>query len=231
MKKTETIYLPFFQWFYNTGHDLDDEYIISDFIQHIQEWNDTYWSGSYEAKISKEDLITLRKNNVDYMDAFDIFDKHYDIDYKKYRKDYSEEYVKTFNSEYWEELSNIWITDLKFESLYSPQYYNYGNDEINATVSYDIEKIEKMIMDNKESFSEYILSENTSRDWFTAFGETELTKYLVELRSEPLKDIFLLTQVIDFYLQEEIWKKDDIIRDLTLITLEDMPIFEYIFQK
>lgn len=220
--KNMNIYLPLFSWFYNTPHDFNDSNIIDDMKQSIDDEE-----GGYYETLSEEDIKKVKELSWDsYSDLFDIFDKYYEIDYKQYRKDYWSEYVSNFNNELGEDLKNIWIYNIKFNHISSPQYYNYWNDEIDVSVEYDFDKLISFLNTNTEKFSKYIESHNTSYDWFIPFWTNNVEEYISKTEFEP----FEITQIIHFYISEI---KDEDINDITNFLLEDTQenIYEYEYVK
>ena len=187
MKNKKIIYLPVFAGFYNTIHEFDNEYVISDFIEEIESYTN----------VSNIDKETVKKGN--YCDSSDIFDKYYGIDYKEYMLDYSKEYVDNFNELLKEPLEKIGISNIEFKSIFSPTYYNYWNDEINININYDFDMIKNYLENNAVNFSNYIKDKNASYDGFIAFGDTDYNEYIKGNTFEA----FELTQIIEFYLVNE----------------------------
>ena len=220
MKKDINIYLPLFTGFYNTIHDNDYENLIYDFEQCINDWE-----GRYSEKLSPEDIWTIKNNTTsDNMLLCDIFEKYYTFDSKEYRKDYGTEYVYTFNEHFKDDLEAIGISDIKFNKIVSPTYYNYGNDEIDLTAKYDFEKVMKFLNDNTELFTKYIKEHNSSYDGFIPYGTNDIKEYLEKKDFEA----FEITQIIDFYVRSIANYSEDEIVNLHYETSENVYNHEYV---
>lgn len=197
MQKKE-IYLPIFWWFYNSIHDFDYEYIIEDFKSEINDYT----------KLSEEDKQIVL--NWSWSEIFNIFDKYYDVDYIKYYNDYSKEFTRIFTERYWTQLESIWIYNIEYVDIYSPQYYNYDTDRININIDYDINKLKTFLQEYKEQFSKYIIKHNTSYDWFIPYWTNVFDEYLDTDSFKP----FELTQIIDFYIELDNEDDDNIAIDI-----------------
>ena len=181
------IFLPIFEGFYNTIHDLDESNILNEFIQDVE-----------NEELHVEHIIVDKDNtgDRDYMQK--IYDKHFTIDYVTYYQDYSKEYTKQFWELCWKDFENIWISSIEFDRLQCPQFYNHWNDEIIVNIKYDTKKLLKFLHENEQKFSKYIWVKNESRDWFHAFWTTDFKKYVTKNNFET----FEITQIMDFFLTE-----------------------------
>jgi len=187
------IELPIFTWFYNSIHEFDYEYITQDFIQNIQDDPGCYPS----------ELISLynkmdesEKNDFCEMDS--LFSDFYEIDYNQYKLDYSKSFVDAFNDNFEDDLKKIWITQIKFKGVSSPQYYNYSTDSLDVSCNICINKIVKYLDSEKEAFSKYIKKHNTSYDWYNAFYSNEYDSYIKELKEDESEAC--ITQIMSFYI-------------------------------
>lgn len=86
-----------------------------------------------------------------------------EFDYKDYRDRLSKACVDAIESEL---KSLSLISEIKFQSLVSPKYYNFANDSINIEIDVNIKKLQKYISENKNALSEYINENYTSYDGF-----------------------------------------------------------------
>ena len=147
MNKTikNTIYLPFFQGFYCSVHDIED------------------WSHQ-----TIEDLKEDGKTELEIEKILDT------LDYKAYMLDYSKQYVYHFESEYWSLLESYWLASIEFKSLESPQYYNFSNDEININVTFNKSfKAKYLKLRNTQDFQDFIKKKCTSYDGFMSFVDND----------------------------------------------------------
>ena len=213
--ETTKIYLPLFGGFYESIHWIDYENIIDDFIESVE--NDY---GHY--KISDKDAEMIKK---DEWEAWDIFEKYYEIDYDKYRDDYSKEYSEVFKASFDYLLDELGVKEFSFIGLYSPSFYNYGSDEIEMSINYDFDTMLSYIKKHKDLFEKYIKEKNTSYDWFMAYGTNDINQYLWKESFEA----FEITQIIDFAVT---WIDDpdneNIVFELHETTAESVDGYNYI---
>lgn len=104
----------------------------------------------------------------------DIFDLPKDkefwefVDWKRYYNHISKEMCYEVQS-----LLSDFVSDIEFERLVSPKYYNFSNDTIYCEITFDEDKVMQYIKDNYEKFSEYIRYAYTSRDGFISFHSND----------------------------------------------------------
>lgn len=211
----EQLYLPIFWWFYQSIHDFDYEYIIQDFIDEIG--NDVIYN-----EVSEEDKQIVL--NWEWAEASNIFDKYYNIDYKRYYDDYWKEFTRVFIERYWIQLESIWIYNIEYIDIDSPKYYNYDTDRININIDYDINKVKSFLQEHKEQFSKYIIKHNTSYDWFIPYWTNDFNEYL---DTDSFKQ-FELTQIIDFYIELNLNNEDDDNIAIDMHYDVELSSFEYI---
>jgi len=101
-------------------------------------------------------------------------------------KSYHEAIAKRLCDEV-EELLSDFVSEIKFESIISPNYYNYTNDSINCEITFDKRLINSYIARNNESFKEYIKSRYTSYDGFTSFYSNDSVEWLEDWWIDPHK--------------------------------------------
>jgi len=216
----QTIYLPFFGGFYESIHSYDYDYISNDIESLLSYDKDLIKEYYYFTDQDIEDIENKKKQ------IWEVVEERFDVDYKRYRDDYSQEYLKAFKNDFSEDLAGIGIYYMSYDSLYSPQFYNYGTDEIKVNLEYDFQKIEAYLKENREAFSEYIEEENTARDGFSPFGTNDFDEYISKLQFAP----FELTQIIDFYLRTEYDSPENIPAELSISASENIPLLDYIIK-
>ena len=107
-------------------------------------WEDPCFDG-------EEEYVTLS----DGMDFIDIVDWN--------------EYYNAIAVKMCEEIKDMlsdFVSDITFERVSSPKYYNFENDSIYCDITFDMDKVLEYINDNRDAFDEYIQSNYTSRDGF-----------------------------------------------------------------
>lgn len=194
--------LTLFEWFYNTIHEFDDDFIIENFIEDILNKED-----SLIEKISEKDLKVAESyiHNNQLYGVKDIYDKYFEVNYKKYYQEYSKEFFNTFVKRKLEDINSVGMNNLKFSKLVSPKYYNYDTDALLFTMDYDLEKIEEYIKNNIELFSKYIYISNQSYDWFISFLPQDINEFIEEIKNDNHSAV---AQVLNFYLLLEVLPKN-----------------------
>ena len=201
--KNKEIYLPLFWGFYNSIHELDEDYLTEDF----EEENEKLCEGKTRSEIQ------------------DLFDAKYDINYTEYKIDYCKEYLWVFENQYLKGLKEIWFWKFEYKSVYSPREYNFWSDEINVEVEYDFDKIVKYLKKQRVAFTSYIERKNSGYDGFTPFWTTYFDKYISKDDFEP----FELTQIMNFYIKVVL--DDDDFIELHRDTLGNICEFNYLITK
>ena len=139
----------------------------------------------------------IDKNSLDtYSDMSDIID----IDYKKTHDGVAKQWTSLFIDILPDLEKDTWLKIVAYESLWSPKYYNFSTDEVNANIEYDIEKIVQYLEKNRDDFTKYIKENNTSYDGFIAYLDNTFDDYIKALRDDTKESE--LTQVIDFYIEQ-----------------------------
>ncbi|MCH1473915.1 MAG: hypothetical protein L7V85_08370 [Bacteroidia bacterium] len=104
---------------------------------------------------------SIHSYNID--DRIDVEAHHTDedLDYQATKENYCVAYV--------EQLNNELDLNLKFEELWSPRFYNFETDKIDASITLrDYKKLRKESLED-EDLKKYIEENSKSRDGFTSF--------------------------------------------------------------
>ena len=155
-----------FSGFYNSIHDS----IIDSVLEHETE---------HYADVDKANDIILDVLNINH--------------YNKIREELSKVFVEGINELFWYEY-DIKL-DLEFDSLKSPNFYNYSTDKIYCYV--DNNKINELValLDNENDFIEVLKDKYQSRDGFIVFDST---LQAIDNKDYSLFFADLLCQLIDF---------------------------------
>ena len=94
------------------------------------------------------------------------------VDWKSYYNDIAKKYCEFVESSISDFVSNI-----NFQSIESPKYYNFSNDSINCEIEFNKEAIESYIIKNSTAFTKYIKDRYTSRDGFISFYENDAVQW------------------------------------------------------
>lgn len=77
------------------------------------------------------------------------------------------------------------VTDVTFERLDSPKYYNFRTDEIHAVVEYDYITLQHHVfVEEREAFEAWLKENYSSRDGFISFVETDVQDFIEEYKNE-----------------------------------------------
>lgn len=91
---------------------------------------------------------------------------------------------------------------LEYKELWSPRFYNFHNDRIYMTVSYDAKELSEKVFDHCY-YTELVGTlkyEFTSRSGFTSFYSNDIED--IERYLTDMDDEIILSYVIDFLLQD-----------------------------
>ena len=140
----------------------------------------------------------------------------FEFDYDDYRDRVARAFVNSFESNF----QDIIPSDIKYQSISSPQYYNFSNDSINIEVEFDFARFMKIVNENKENIREYIRENYTSRDGFNSFHSNNVEdwcdkEYVLENESHrvgALMEALLLTIIdqddINYWAESEMFYID-----------------------
>ena len=142
-----------------------------------------------------------------------IDDSEYEsIDWKSTYEDIATEFFDLFVAT--EGVSEILVKfgiKLQYKELWSPRFYNYHNDRIYMTVTYDPNTLSEKVFKDKyyDSLVEILKNEFTSGPGFTSFYSNDtkdIEKYLSDMNDEIILSyvIYWLLEDIDFSHIEEI---------------------------
>jgi len=99
------------------------------------------------------------------------------------------------------------LTDLGivavFQSVYSPQFYNFSNDSIN--VEYQFESLDKLVsylIDNRTEFADYLKERYTSRSGFISHHSNDVDEWIQEFMFGSELG-HKLGSALEFYLTNE----------------------------
>jgi hypothetical protein len=95
------------------------------------------------------------------------------VDWNKYHNHIAKEMCNEV-----QHLLSDFVSDIEFEKISSPKYYNFENDSIHCEITFDDDKIINYLNDNFEAFSTYIRERYTSRDGFISFYENNALEWL-----------------------------------------------------
>jgi len=70
------------------------------------------------------------------------------------------------------------VSDIAFERVSSPKYYNFENDAIYCDITFDVDAVNGYISSNRDAFDEYIQSNYTSRDGFISSYTNDSVEWL-----------------------------------------------------
>lgn len=112
-------------------------------------------------------------NEIEYHNQENDTDLSYDdfeFDYSDYRERVASAFVSSFEGYF----SEIMSADIQYQSISSPQYYNFSNDSLNIEVELDFDKFMQIVNENKEELREYIRENYTSYDGFHSFHSNDI---------------------------------------------------------
>lgn len=164
----QTLYIPFFPWFYDS--------ILTCSLD------------SYQEYLCEEFGVA----------DCDELESKIDIDWNKTYDTTARAFLTSLKEKLPELSEKTGVTLGDYYRLVSPQFYNYGTDEVEAFYEIDETKAKEYLQENKAKFAEYIKERNTSYDGFTAYFQNDFDEF-INTEFEPWK----VTEIIEFYIMQE----------------------------
>lgn len=156
------------------------------------------FNGFYNTHFSPDDSINsyLESNDLEYDDI--------DFDIEGWKNRYSEILCLKIQNEL-KALNAV----VKFEEVYTPDYYNFSNDSINCDITINTEKLTKFILSNQELYSDYIRNDCKSYDGFTSFYPNDFESWFNATNGFTQFDTFngksdkyILGYLLEIYLND-----------------------------
>lgn len=98
-----------------------------------------------------------------------------------------------------EEELRPFVSEITFERIASPKYYNFENDAIYIDVQFDVAAIQRYLYANNNEFDEYLKERYTSRDGFISYFSNSCTEWFGAWPN----DTHMVGAVLDFILHNE----------------------------
>ena len=197
-----SIQLPFFPGFYETPYKNSDTayYAIKEELEYY-----------YKRDLCEEhpEYQHLTEDDLDFDDA-------------NYDKDVMESFV-----EVWGNHAPKFVTDVRFDTLDSPRYYNFRNDQLYAYITLADnweDEMRHFIALNHDWLSEKVHEDWTSYDGFISFMENEIDEWDTNLFNE--QDPRYIGTMIGYMMLRE---NKNIYDDLFMGTMEDIYAGSYVF--
>jgi hypothetical protein len=119
---------------------------------------------------------------------------------------YRQKVAVAITSEIESKLIELGLVDsVKFETIISPNYYNFVNDSIDVEVVPIVDNIAKYIHSNYDAFDTYLKERYTSRDGFISFRFNSALEWAEDTSNFTAlgKDSHVLGAILDFALVNE----------------------------
>ena len=103
------------------------------------------------------------------------------------------------------------VSDIDYQKINSPKYYNFANDSIYVAIKLNDEKITNIINylnENREEFSEYLKGKYTSGDGFISSYSNDVNDWL---NPESLEHSHKLGSILDFILANEEFDESELV--------------------
>jgi hypothetical protein len=143
-----------------------------------------FYSTIFEPNEDNEIEFHNQENNTDL--CYDDFK----FDYADYQERVARAFVNSFESEF----GYIMPVEIKYQSISSPQYYNFSNDSINIEVELNFNRLMELVNENKDELGHYIRENYTSRDGFNSFHSNNIEdwcdpEYILEQKEHRVGSI------------------------------------------
>lgn len=108
------------------------------------------------------------------------------------------------------------VESVKFETIISPNYYNFVNDSIDVEIIPIVDNIVSYIQSNYDAFDTYLKKRYTSRDGFTSFRFNSAVEWTEDTSNFTNlgKDNHVLGAILDFALINEQVEENDFYYDV-----------------
>lgn len=192
-----------------------------------------FFEGFYESIYENSDTEYYAiREEIEYYDE-EMNEKHepedFEFDYIQRRQDIIEAFCNAFY-----EITPSWVTEVKFESLDSPKYYNFSTDRIFADVTFDDDWREQLldfIKENYEELKKRIKEDWSSRSGFISFMEDSVEYWVAEIKKDEPDDRYI-TALIQYYLEQKHEWNDFRVREcLHYLTMDEIYDRNYISLK
>lgn len=120
-------------------------------------------------------------------------------------------------------LLSDFVTNIEFESIRSPKYYNFENDSINCEIEFNDKAIEQYIQDNFSLFKDYIKLMYTSRDGFISSYSNDATEWLEDWKEDQHK----VGSILEFICTNEGYEEPYDINDCHISLFYNQEIYQY----
>lgn len=148
-------------------------------------WDDPCFDG-------EEDIYNLPEGM--YFEEF--------IDWTKYHEHIAKEMCNEVQY-----LLSDFVSDIEFEKISSPRYYNFENDSIHCEITFNKTKVKQYIKDNFEEFSKYIKNNYSSRDGFISYHSNNANDWMHTWNEHQVGSI--LQFICENEQMEEPWDLND----------------------
>lgn len=157
-----------------------------------------FYCGYFESHVDYLAEMEYEYYKENYCNDLDFDDL--DFDYQSFYNDCAECMVFEVRDEL---VSLGFVSDIDYQRINSPKYYNFANDSIYVEVKLkdnNITNIMNYLNENTEEFSEYLKSKYTSCDGFISSYSNEVEDWLTPI---SLEHTHKLGSILDFILENE----------------------------
>lgn len=145
-----------------------------------------------------------------------------EIDYAGYESDVAKAFCKSLADKF-----DDLIESIEFESIQSPNFYNFTNDSVNCKIKLkSIQDFSEYLHSNYDELNDYVKDHYTSRDGFISFHPNKAYDWSVNTGGFKNwnNDPFHLGAMLDFYFSNE--GKDEI--DIYYDVMEGIYALNYV---
>lgn len=163
-----------------------------------------FYGTIYEADIENECEFIQNERTSNGLPEITNWDKVV-FDYEGYEDEVATNFVNTIGGI----LKNMnVISNISFQSVYSPREYNFDNDSIYIEIEYtedNLKTIKNIIANNSKMFETYIVEKFTSYDGFISFYSNKAADWmdLSEIMNHQTKAGVILQFICNVYVNNE----------------------------
>lgn len=118
-------------------------------------------------------------------------------------------------------LLSDFVSNIEFECIRSPKYYNFENDSINCEITFNKPKVKQYLKDNFSLFKDYIKLMYTSRDGFISSYSNDATEWMKNW------DEHKVGSILEFICKNEGHEEPWDIKDSHISLFYNQEIYQY----
>jgi len=147
------------------------------------------------------------------------------LDFSRYCEDAAKKFSECFEHYIQKQIPSFKVV---FKKVWSPSFYNYQTDKIEADVSFENDEVKKYLKENKDDFKKF-LKENVRRRYIEDNSEEFEPEYYFDIDEDEKQDNYyfsiLVERIFDFIFENEYGEDGEF--EICCDVLENISLFCY----